>query len=117
MGSNPTLSAILLNYGEMPERPKGRDWKSRVRRKRTVGSNPTLSAINYSRSCSGHYIFLFDRAATACISKPMDLSKQSGLVVLGGVLAVPCSPQSAIAGLNTQLRLVLVRADYSGRRR
>ena len=35
--SNPMLD------GEMTERPKVHDWKSCVR-KRTVGSNPTLSA-------------------------------------------------------------------------
>ncbi len=42
-GSNPSLSA---RWGGVPERPKGRDWKSRVRDKtRTEGSNPSPSAI------------------------------------------------------------------------
>jgi hypothetical protein len=38
---------IALKEGEMPERPKGHDWKSCVPTKiGTEGSNPSLSAIS-----------------------------------------------------------------------
>src|SRR5205807_5807020 len=45
-GSNPSLSASgsPCNKGEMPEWPKGYDWKSCVS-KGTEGSNPSLSAV------------------------------------------------------------------------
>ena len=42
VGSNPTLSAILL--GEVTEWSKVHDWKSCVQQC-TEGSNPSLSAI------------------------------------------------------------------------
>jgi hypothetical protein len=40
-GSNPSLSA---SFGEVRERLNRRAWRARVCQKRTVGSNPTLSA-------------------------------------------------------------------------
>jgi hypothetical protein len=46
VGSNPTLSSILLpmcELGEVTEWSKVHDWKSCVAQV-TVGSNPTLSA-------------------------------------------------------------------------
>ena len=39
---------IAKKHGEMPERPKGHDWKSCVPTKiGTEGSNPSLSATNH----------------------------------------------------------------------
>ena len=67
--------------GEVRERLNRRAWRARGRQKRPVGSNPTLSAhdspqvIRWYAVCRG--------------------------VVLGGEVAVPCNPQSAIAGLNS----------------
>ena len=48
VGSNPTLSALLMEAsssvnGEVTEWTKVHDWKSCVRQ-RTEGSNPSLSA-------------------------------------------------------------------------
>jgi hypothetical protein len=40
--------ALFIKNGEMPERPKGHDWKSCVPTKiGTEGSNPSLSATNH----------------------------------------------------------------------
>lgn len=45
--SHPLLSVghIRVRFGEVTEWPKVRDWKSRVPPKGTVGSTPTLSAL------------------------------------------------------------------------
>ncbi len=49
-GSNPSLSAMsglwgwFFCAGEVRERLNRRAWRARGRRKRPVGSNPTLSA-------------------------------------------------------------------------
>ena len=57
----------------------------------TVGSNPTPSAIHdESRQAAG-----------------LGARRQSG-AVLDGEVAVPCSPQSAIAGLNPLSRVARV---------
>jgi hypothetical protein len=45
-----TSTAKLFERGEMPERPKGHDWKSCVPTKiGTEGSNPSLSATHHVR--------------------------------------------------------------------
>ena len=42
--------ALSIKNGEMPERPKGHDWKSCVPTKiGTEGSNPSLSAMHHVR--------------------------------------------------------------------
>ena len=53
MGSNPTLSAMILEYpdkdtsfGEVAERLKAHAWKACVPQKGTEGSNPSLSALS-----------------------------------------------------------------------
>ena len=43
------ISNATVKFGEVSEWLKERDWKSRVRFIRTVGSNPTLSAIDPQR--------------------------------------------------------------------
>ena len=41
---NPDHHAIISMQGEVAERPKAHAWRACDRHKRSVGSNPTLSA-------------------------------------------------------------------------
>ena len=90
---------------------KALDWKSSGRAKpRLVGSNPTLSAI------------LFSEAPIAQLDRATDFGsvgwgfnslwarqfKTQILAVLDGEVAVPCNPQSAIAGSKSCPRVSLV---------
>jgi hypothetical protein len=71
-----------FSHGEVRERLNRRAWRARGRQKRPVGSNPTLSAR----------------------VMPVWNSRIERMIVLGGEVAVPCNPQSAIAGRNSQCR-------------
>ena len=50
--SNQTAQAVLF-VGEVTERPKVRDWKSRVPHKGTEGSNPSLSEFVEKNKTAG----------------------------------------------------------------
>ena len=78
--SLPLRHAMACSYGEVRERSNRRAWRARGRQKCPVGSNPTLSAQAVGVACTG---------------------VMGRVVVLGGEVAVPCNPQSAIAGLNS----------------
>ena len=81
--SLPLRHARGYSYGEVRERSNRRAWRARGRQKCPVGSNPTLSA-------------------QAGGVGPADVMEKSKVVVLGGEVAVPCNPQTAIAGRNSQ---------------
>jgi hypothetical protein len=81
-------------------------WRACVPQKGTVGSNPTLSARGLG---DGMYAGGSGTSAVgrvALLDRLLDRNKTVALrhiedeVVLGGEVAVPCHPQSAIAGLN-----------------
>ncbi len=126
VGSNPTPTAMKPG-GEVTERSKVRDWKSRVRDERTEGSNPSLSAIRLffercdSRGCSSVGRALPSQGRGRRF-EPAHLHQESQVPsdspggpsrhtsdklysgTLDGELAVPCDPQSATAGSNIHPR-------------
>jgi hypothetical protein len=90
VGSNPTPSAIFLR-GEVPERPKGHDWKSCTRPKGVsrvqIPPSPPFPSADY----------------------------QCGRARRGGSGAL--YPQSALAGSNSRPRCPRVGLSRTGRRR
>jgi hypothetical protein len=77
----------------MTELVEGARLESVCRGNSTEGSNPSLSAINYRK-------------------KIKQIKKIIALIVLDGEAAVPCNPQSAIAGLNSCSRINFVRSGF-----
>ena len=78
----------------------------------TVGSNPTPSAITFeaaSWNVGGTWGRRVRRGQPSAPTKQMvPYRPPASLAVLDGEVAVPCSPQSAIAGLNPLSRAARV---------
>jgi hypothetical protein len=82
-------------------------WRACVPHKGTVGSNPTLSARTLEEATRPWVIRQIGRGTLAFLvtnsrtrAKEYRVLECANEVVLGGEVAVPCHPQSAIAGLN-----------------
>ena len=79
-GSNPLPSANFASSGGVTERPKVRHWKCRA----------WVIPVPWVQIPPPPPMFMYR-------------STLFGMVVLDGEVAVPCNPQSAIAGLNSLL--------------